>query len=318
METGHLERDDQTTYGNFIESLKESEITPLSNDAVCAEIRITRDPQQNDENRLAARKKIYESSLRLIPFAIKNYGRKDIPPEELVAESLFVLDSCIDNYDFAYTVPETGEPAKFSTYFIRSVAQKFKQPDWHYDPDIPVLLPKYVKQYAFDIARAHTAFVTEEGRRPSGDEWYAATKAYMTEKYNESSSLPTVSKKVFIATNEANRPPIRLDNAHYTGAVDPETLEPELQPNEEVIADPTLDLNRHLERRYVTELLETLPPREALVLTMHYGLNDQDPNTMDEIANFLGVSRGRVHQLEHKAKNRIVRALKAAEREGKA
>jgi RNA polymerase primary sigma factor len=76
------------------------------------------------------------------------------------------------------------------------------------------------------------------------------------------------------------------------------------QPEEHVMHSA---LRTHLER-----VLETLPPRERLILRERFGLDDDASQTLDEIGTRLGVSRERVRQLESRALHKL-RELCAAE-----
>jgi Sigma-70, region 4 len=54
-------------------------------------------------------------------------------------------------------------------------------------------------------------------------------------------------------------------------------------------------------QRATAALLETLPPLEAGVLSMRFGLADSEPGTLGEIADPYGVSRYRIRQVQQKA-----------------
>lgn len=58
-------------------------------------------------------------------------------------------------------------------------------------------------------------------------------------------------------------------------------------------------------QRATTALLETLPPLEAGVLSMRFGLADGEPRTLGEIADHFGVSRYRIRQVEQKAISKV-------------
>jgi RNA polymerase sigma factor (sigma-70 family) len=45
-------------------------------------------------------------------------------------------------------------------------------------------------------------------------------------------------------------------------------------------------------------VVDTLPPREAMIITLRYGLHDGKPHTLQEIAERLGLTRERIRQLE--------------------
>ncbi len=79
---------------------------------------------------------------------------------------------------------------------------------------------------------------------------------------------------------------------------------------EELVADgemaPTEKLAlQELMREELMELVSQLPPKEALVLRLRYGLEGARPQSLAEIARVMGVSRERVRQLEKQALKRL-------------
>ena len=47
----------------------------------------------------------------------------------------------------------------------------------------------------------------------------------------------------------------------------------------------------------LADAISKLPERDALVLRVYYGLDDNDPKTLDQTAKILGVTRERVRQI---------------------
>jgi RNA polymerase primary sigma factor len=54
-------------------------------------------------------------------------------------------------------------------------------------------------------------------------------------------------------------------------------------------------------QRCLSECLASLTEREALILRLRYGLESEQPHTLQEIADMLRLSRERVRQLERQA-----------------
>jgi RNA polymerase primary sigma factor len=54
----------------------------------------------------------------------------------------------------------------------------------------------------------------------------------------------------------------------------------------------------------IQDLLSELPARDAQILRLRFGLND-DPKTLEEIGDMLGLTRERVRQIEKRAKDRL-------------
>ena len=73
---------------------------------------------------------------------------------------------------------------------------------------------------------------------------------------------------------------------------------------ERFLADET-DVEEVLERRllrlHIAEGLRGLRPRDARVVRLYYGLQGEDPHTLEQIGRLLGVTRERVRQLRDRA-----------------
>ena len=74
-------------------------------------------------------------------------------------------------------------------------------------------------------------------------------------------------------------------------------------------ADPDLDPARQMEHRLLQEqlreVLETLPEREAGIVSMRYGLTTGEEMTLDEIGKVYGVTRERIRQIESKTMDKL-------------
>lgn len=56
----------------------------------------------------------------------------------------------------------------------------------------------------------------------------------------------------------------------------------------------------------ITQLLDTLTDREKTILIHRFGLFDQEPKTLSEVGQLVGISRERVRQIE----NRLLKKLR--------
>jgi len=61
----------------------------------------------------------------------------------------------------------------------------------------------------------------------------------------------------------------------------------------------------------VEHWLEDLSAKQRLVIERRYGLNGQDPATLDDLARELRLTRERVRQIQQEALERLQRALKS-------
>jgi RNA polymerase primary sigma factor len=76
--------------------------------------------------------------------------------------------------------------------------------------------------------------------------------------------------------------------------------------NEDAV-DPVEMTTQQMLSEHVNKVLEMLPPREARILRLRFGLSSRRSHTLNEIGTKLGVSRERVRQIEAQAKDRIQR-----------
>jgi RNA polymerase primary sigma factor len=67
----------------------------------------------------------------------------------------------------------------------------------------------------------------------------------------------------------------------------------------------------HALKDTIEEALATLKEREAKILRLYFGLDDQDPMTLEEIGAILGITRERVRQIKEKALVRLRHASRA-------
>jgi RNA polymerase primary sigma factor len=55
----------------------------------------------------------------------------------------------------------------------------------------------------------------------------------------------------------------------------------------------------------VEEVLDTLPPREARILRLRFGLENGKTYTLEEVGSKFGLTRERIRQIESKALRRL-------------
>ena len=65
------------------------------------------------------------------------------------------------------------------------------------------------------------------------------------------------------------------------------------------------------ELRQLGELLESIDERAAKILKLRYGLDGEDPMTLKEIGERIGLTRERVRQIEHESLAKLRNAMMA-------
>ncbi|MCD7871804.1 MAG: sigma-70 family RNA polymerase sigma factor, partial [Clostridiales bacterium] len=75
-------------------------------------------------------------------------------------------------------------------------------------------------------------------------------------------------------------------------------------PDDDALA-PADAASMSLLKEQLAEVLKTLTPREAKVLSLRFGLDDGNPKTLEEVGKEFNVTRERIRQIEAKALRKL-------------
>lgn len=70
-------------------------------------------------------------------------------------------------------------------------------------------------------------------------------------------------------------------------------------------ARPDDDISTRSDRKLLMRVINTLDAREAQVLRLHFGLEDQEPRTLARIGKKMGLTKERVRQIKEKALDKL-------------
>ncbi len=180
-----------------------------------------------------------------------------------------------------------------------------------FDPDVGV---KFISYAVWWIRQAILAAIAKQGRtvrvplnRTADLSRIIRATEVLRQKLvreptpEEVAAEVSLSKDVVQALMALNTSEIRLDAPLDPGG--------ERTLIDRFVADGSSDVEARAMERFLTEevalALATLPPRDARVLRLYFGLDDGHEHTLEEIGGMLGVTRERVRQLRDRALKRL-------------
>lgn len=249
-----------------------------------------------EENRLArvakhgspveqeeARRKLVEANWRLVVFMARKYGeRTTLPMLDVVQEGMVGLMRAVERFD-----PERGQRlSTYATWWIRQSINRAIA-----DQARSMRLPGHIYSVMQKVRRVQGELSQGLGRSPSRLE------------IAEASGMPLSLVEEAI---RASMQPLSLDS--------PVGEDEEMELSEIVGGDDTdegsIRVSRGELRAGLEQALEAISDRERIVISKRFGIGDYSsdgPQTLDDIALQLKLSRERVRQLEIRALRKLRR-----------
>ena len=232
-----------------------------------------------------AKREMIEANLRLvIKFAKKSSNRGlGLDFSDLVQDGNIGLMKAVDKFDY-----RLGN--KFSTYATNWIQQGISRSIA--DQARTIRIPVHMIDNIHKIQRATRQFMHKYGRQPTAEE---------------------LSKIIYLPIEKihkamkVNLKPISLEAP--VGSEDDSS-------RIEIIADETAKnpftsaAQKNL-RKIVTQILSELDPKEETVLRQRFGMSTNKTSTLEEVGEYIGVTRERIRQIEQKALNKLKHPTRA-------
>jgi len=222
--------------------------------------------------------RLTQSNLRLVVHVAKRYLNRGLPILDLIQEGNFGLMRAVQKYDWR-------RGFRFSTYatwwirqsMTRAIADKART----------VRLPVHIQDRVREMNNA----------------WEELSRAlHRTPTHTE------VAVKIGISFDDLQRllnalpEPISIHRP--IGDEGDEELEGYVEDRLAMLPEETVA--ERVMKADIMNVLDTLQPREKEILRLRFGLGEeQNPHTLDEVGNVLGITRERVRQLEARALKKL-------------
>ena len=230
-----------------------------------------------------ALEKLTKANLRFVVSVAKQYQNQGLSMGDLINEGNLGLIKAAKRFD------ET-KGFKFISYAVWWIRQAILQA--LAEQSRIVRLPLNRVGALHKIGKASSGLEQEFGREPSPSE--IADELDMTD-YEVMDTLKISSRHLSL-------------DAPFNDGEDNSLLDV-LEDDEQPPPDESL-LGDSL-RREVEKALATLTPREAEVISLYFGINREQPLTLEEIGERFGLTRERVRQIKEKAIRRLRHASRS-------
>jgi len=225
------------------------------------------------------------ANLRLVIKIAREYANLGLPLLDLISEGNIGLVKAVKRFD-----PSKG--GKMSTYGSWWIKQAIKRALANQGKTIR--LPIHLIDKIAKIRRVSDSMSEALGREATNDE--------IAEEIGINAAKVAQLKEVACRPTSLDAPMGEDNDMEFSETICDQNA-----------ADPFDNLREKDMYDQLSDLLENLDERERAIISNRFGLDGEDPITLEEVGAKMGVTRERIRQLQNSALNKMRRAFRGKE-----
>jgi RNA polymerase primary sigma factor len=238
-------------------------------------------------NGIEAKDALINANLRLVVSCAKYYANnRSIPLADIIQEGNIGLAHAAEKFDY-----ERGN--KFSTYATWWIRQAISRA--LADQSRNIRIPVHVVEALNKINKKRAELTQQLHRDPTDEEVAAVLPEFTAEEIGKYATLPLDT--------------VSLNQTVGKDSDDGGEIEDFIATPADEASDPTGGIDQEDDHRMIAEALDRLTPREKDIITLLFGLDGGEDQSLEQVGAKYGLSRERIRQIRDAALAKMHRSI---------